>query len=105
MGPASGSGSTGRGAPAASSGGAASAALSGAGLTGAAAHAARKEVGRIEARLARIEAEQTALHEAMAVAHTDHEHLLALAGQDADLVAERTTLEERWLELAEALEP
>ncbi len=79
-------------------------AAAGAGLTGAAAHAARKELGRVEARLARIDAEQQALHEAMADAHTDHEHLLALTGQDAALVAERATLEERWLELAEALE-
>ncbi|MCU0301305.1 MAG: ABC-F family ATP-binding cassette domain-containing protein [Candidatus Nanopelagicales bacterium] len=74
------------------------------GLTGAAAHAARKEVARIEARLARIDAEQEGLHATMAEAHTDHERLLELSERDAALVDERGALEERWLELAEALE-
>jgi hypothetical protein len=40
----------------------------------------------------------------MADAHTDHEQLLALAADDAALVAERADLEERWLDLASALE-
>jgi ATP-binding cassette subfamily F protein uup len=76
----------------------------GPGLTGAAAHAARKELARIEARLARVEESQVALHEQMAAAHTDHVALGALAAQDAALGAERTELEERWLELSETLE-
>jgi ATP-binding cassette subfamily F protein uup len=75
-----------------------------AGLSGAAAHAARKELARIEARLARIDTTQASLHQQMARAHTDHVALAELAGQDAALGAERAELEERWLELGEALE-
>ncbi|HEX6888875.1 MAG TPA: ABC-F family ATP-binding cassette domain-containing protein [Candidatus Nanopelagicales bacterium] len=78
--------------------------VSSAALSGGAAHAARKELARIEERLGRIDAAQAALHEQMAVSHTDHEQLLALAADDAALVAERGELEERWLELGEALE-
>ena len=74
------------------------------GLTGAAAHAARKEVGRVEGRMARIEARRATLHDQMADAHTDHERLLELSGEDQSLTAEHTQLEERWLELSEALE-
>ena len=73
-------------------------------LTGAAAHAARKDLARIETRMARIEALRGALHAQMADAHTDHERLLALAAEDAALAAEHADLEDRWLELAEALE-
>ena len=74
------------------------------GLSGAAAHATRKEVGRIEGRMARIEARRATLHDQMADAHTDHERLLELSGEDQALTAEHTQLEERWLELSEALE-
>jgi ATP-binding cassette subfamily F protein uup len=74
------------------------------GLSGAAAHAARKELARIEGRLARIDAAQAELHEQMALAHTDHLALAGLAAHDAGLAAERAELEERWLELGEALE-
>ncbi|MGB7983501.1 MAG: ABC-F family ATP-binding cassette domain-containing protein [Candidatus Nanopelagicales bacterium] len=74
------------------------------GLSGAAAHTARKELARIEARLTRIEVLQSALHDQMADSHTDHERLGELVVQDGALVAERAELEERWLELGEALE-
>jgi ATP-binding cassette subfamily F protein uup len=73
-------------------------------LTGAAAHAARKDLSRVETRMARIEALREGLHAQMAVAHTDHERLLALAAEDAALSAEHAELEDRWLELGEALE-
>ena len=73
-------------------------------LSGAAAHAARKAVGRVETRMARIEARRATLHDQMADAHTDHERLLELSGEDQALTAEHTQLEERWLELSEALE-
>jgi ATP-binding cassette subfamily F protein uup len=75
-----------------------------AGLSGAAAHAARKEVARIEARLARIDALHSELHDQMAMFHTDHVRLAELVATEAGLAAERTGLEERWLELAEMLE-
>ncbi len=74
------------------------------GLTGAAAHAARKDLSRVEARMARIEALRADLHAQMADAHTDHERLLVLASEDAVLAAEHAELEDRWLELGEALE-
>jgi hypothetical protein len=54
--------------------------------------------------MARIEALRAGLHTQMADAHTDHERLLALAADDAVLAAEHTELEERWLQLGEALE-
>ena len=73
-------------------------------LTGAAAHAARKDLSRVETRMARIEALREGLHAQMADAHTDHERLLALAAEDAALSAEHAELEDRWLELGEALE-
>jgi ATP-binding cassette subfamily F protein uup len=74
------------------------------GVTGAAAHAARKELSRVESRMARIEALRAGLHARMADAHTDHEHLLVLASEDTALAAEHAELEDRWLELGEALE-
>jgi ATP-binding cassette subfamily F protein uup len=74
------------------------------GLSGAAAHAARKELARIESRLARVDTVQEDLHSRMAAAHSDHEQLTELAAQEAALAAERSDLEERWLELGEALE-
>ena len=74
------------------------------GLTGAAAHAARKDLARVETRMARIEALRGDLHAQMADAHTDHERLLVLSAEDAALAAEHAELEDRWLELGEALE-
>jgi ATP-binding cassette subfamily F protein uup len=73
-------------------------------LTGAAAHAARKDLARVETRMSRIEALRAGLHADMADAHTDHERLLTLATDDAALAAEHAELEERWLALGEALE-
>jgi ATP-binding cassette subfamily F protein uup len=80
------------------------AAVPAAGLTGSAAHSARKELARIEARLAKLDALQAQVHAHMVEAHADHERLLELGGEEADLRAERDQLEERWLELGEALE-
>jgi ATP-binding cassette subfamily F protein uup len=75
-----------------------------AGLTGSAAHAARKELARVEARLAKLDALQEQVHAQMVEAHADHERLLELGAQDSALTTERVELEERWLELGEALE-
>lgn len=74
------------------------------GPTGAALRAARKDLGRVEARLARLEQERATVHDQMASAHSDHERLAVLVAQEAALAAERDTLEERWLELAQVLE-
>jgi ATP-binding cassette subfamily F protein uup len=85
-------------------GGAGAAAAAPAGLTGAAAHAARKELARIEARLTRLDTRRADLHQQMVAAAADHERLAGLIAAEADVEAERTELEERWLELGEALE-
>jgi hypothetical protein len=54
--------------------------------------------------MARIEAQRADLHAQMADSHTDHELLLRLSADDAALAEEHTHLEDRWLELGEALE-
>ena len=63
--------------------------------------AARKELVRIERRLSRIAAEETAVHESMAAVATDHEKVLALDAQLRALAAEKADLEEQWLLLAD----
>jgi ATP-binding cassette subfamily F protein uup len=70
----------------------------------AAARAARKELARLERQLDKVRDRETRLHDLMAAAATDHERVLALDGDLRALVAERSTLEERWLELAETAE-
>ena len=71
----------------------------------AAARAARKELARLERQLDKVRDRETRLHDQMAAAATDHERVLALDADLRALVAERSTLEERWLELAETAEP
>jgi ATP-binding cassette subfamily F protein uup len=63
--------------------------------------AARKELDRLERRLERIAAEETALHEQMAATATDHERVLELDARLRALVGERGEIEERWLTLAD----
>jgi ATP-binding cassette subfamily F protein uup len=72
-------------------------------LRGAALHAARKELARLETRLARIETATAAIHDQMAVAATDHQRLGQLTAQLAELAAEQGQVEESWMELAERL--
>ncbi len=66
--------------------------------------AARKEVARLERALEKVEARETAVHEEMAAAATDHARLRALDEERAALVAERDRLESAWLETSAALE-
>ena len=63
--------------------------------------AARKEVARIERRLARLADEETALHDDLAAHATDHQRVLVLDTQLRALAAERDELEAAWLEAAE----
>ncbi len=72
--------------------------------SGASAHAARKEVARIEERLARIPVLRSGLHDQMAAAHSDQDRLAELVAAETALDIENAALEERWLELAEQLE-
>jgi len=62
---------------------------------------ARKEVARIERRLARIAEQEAVLHTRMAEQATDHEAVLALDAQLRELAAEKDELEAAWLEAAE----
>ena len=63
--------------------------------------AARKEVARIERRLAKLADEESALHDDMAAHATEHEKVLALDAKLRVLAAEREELEAAWLEAAE----
>ncbi|WP_444662946.1 ABC-F family ATP-binding cassette domain-containing protein [Cellulomonas sp. CW35] len=63
--------------------------------------AARKEVARIERRLAKIADLESALHARMAEQATDHEAVQRLDAELRTLAAEREELEEAWLEVAD----
>ena len=63
--------------------------------------AARKEVTRIERRLAKISDLERVLHEKMAAVASDHQAVLALDADLRALTEERAALEDTWLELAE----
>lgn len=77
----------------------------GASANGADARQARKEMARIERRLARIEEGETRLHARMAEQAADHAVVLALDEELRALLAERDELEAAWLEAAELAEP
>jgi ATP-binding cassette subfamily F protein uup len=62
---------------------------------------ARKELARIERRLARVAADETSLHESLAAVSTEHEKVLALDAQLRALGTEKAELEEQWLQLAD----
>ena len=66
--------------------------------------AARKEVARIERRLAKVGELQAALHERMAAVAADHQAVLALDTELRALVAEQESLEEAWMVAAETLD-
>jgi ATP-binding cassette subfamily F protein uup len=71
---------------------------------GAVIRAARKEVQRTERLLDRLSERETALHEEMASAASDHGRLRELNEQLAALATERDELEAAWMEASEALE-
>jgi ATP-binding cassette subfamily F protein uup len=63
--------------------------------------AARKEVARLERALEKLKERETALHEEMAGAATDHVRLRVLQAALAENAAEQENLELEWLEAAE----
>ena len=73
------------------------------GRSGAEVHAARKNLQRIERRLAKIEELLAGLAVEVEHAATDYELLQRLLGEMADLTNEKQTLEEQWLESAEVV--
>ncbi|XBH21857.1 ABC-F family ATP-binding cassette domain-containing protein [Jonesiaceae bacterium BS-20] len=71
-------------------------------LTGAEAHAAKKELSRIERRLTRIDSEEKKLHAQMAEHATDFDKVAVLDAKLSELATEKDELELTWLELSEA---
>ena len=65
------------------------------------ARAARKEMARVERRLARLEEQEAKVHAAMAERASDHGAITTLSEELRALVAERDELEAAWLEAAE----
>jgi ATP-binding cassette subfamily F protein uup len=65
---------------------------------------ARKEVARLERRLARLAAEEERLHAELAAAATDHTRVLELDGRLRALLAEKDEVETGWLASAEIAE-
>jgi ABC transport system ATP-binding/permease protein len=72
--------------------------------TAAAERAGRKELQRLERQIERTSAREATLTEEMAANVTDYEKLTELGGQLRALQAEKSGLEERWLEVAAELE-
>jgi ATP-binding cassette subfamily F protein uup len=64
--------------------------------------ATKREIGRIERRMLRIDAEERRLHDELARHASDHERVLELDAELRTLIAERDGLETQWLELSDA---
>jgi ATP-binding cassette subfamily F protein uup len=65
---------------------------------------ARKELGRIERRLAKIGTLEAGLHQRMADDASNHERILELDAELRALAAEKTELEDQWMDLADDAE-
>ncbi|GIG70961.1 ABC-F family ATP-binding cassette domain-containing protein [Phytomonospora endophytica] len=63
---------------------------------------AQKELKRLERQLDKLSSKETALHEKLAAAATDHQRLTELHAELNALLAEKEDVETRWLELADA---
>jgi hypothetical protein len=72
-------------------------------LSGAQRRAAEKELTAIDRRLGKLAAQLSAVDVKLAEAHDDYELLLALQTERDDISAEVVQLEDRWLELGEAV--
>jgi ATP-binding cassette subfamily F protein uup len=74
------------------------------GDTRAEARAARRELIRLERRIATLERQEVQLHEDLARHATDHERVLELDTRLREIGAEKDEAESAWLELAETAE-
>ena len=74
------------------------------GDTRAVARAARRELVRLERRIATLERQEAQLHEDLARHATDHERVLELDTRLREIGAEKDDAESAWLELAETAE-
>ncbi|MBJ7330719.1 MAG: ABC-F family ATP-binding cassette domain-containing protein [Solirubrobacteraceae bacterium] len=72
--------------------------------SGADRRAAQKDVQRLERAMEKLDARETALHEEMAAAASDHARLRELNDELAAVGTEREELEAAWLEASELLE-
>jgi ATP-binding cassette subfamily F protein uup len=70
----------------------------------AAERAAKKEIARLERQIEKLSAREDELHALLAANATDYTKLTQLGAQLSAVEAEKATLEERWLEVAAALE-
>jgi ATP-binding cassette subfamily F protein uup len=61
----------------------------------------KKELARLDRQVERLTGRETELHDALAKAATDYSRLIALGEELRTVEAEKATLEDRWLELAE----
>ena len=66
--------------------------------------AARKELARLERRLESLTSRESSLHTALAEAATDADRLLALDAELREVLAEKASVEQRWLDIAEVAE-
>jgi ABC-type multidrug transport system ATPase subunit len=63
--------------------------------------AAKKELSRLERQIAKLDQREAVLHEQMATNATDYEKVSTLDAELREVLAERSSVEETWLELAE----
>ena len=70
----------------------------------AAERAAKKELDRLDRQIARTGEREAKLHAELAANAADYEKLTELGAQLTAVEAEKTDLEERWLEVASSLE-
>ena len=61
----------------------------------------RKELGRLERSIAKLDAEEASLHAAMAEHATDFTRIAELDAELRDVIARKEAAEEAWLELAD----
>lgn len=62
---------------------------------------AKKELARLDRQLERLAGQEAELHQAMAEAAADYARLVELGDQLRGLQADKESLEERWLEVAD----
>jgi ABC transport system ATP-binding/permease protein len=73
-------------------------------VSAAEARAAKKEAGRLERRLAKLDADETKLHEQLALAAADYAKAAELDARLREVQAEKAQVEEEWLAAAELAE-
>jgi ATP-binding cassette subfamily F protein uup len=65
---------------------------------------AQKELARLERQLDKLSTRESELHEALAAAATDAERLLALDAELRAVLADKSDVEQRWMDVADVAE-